>query len=182
VEKEEVEDKGKKPISSYLSMNTEVPIEFYYNKSDTTSNISTISNNNPNITAQTNNEFKSLSSNFSKIVELNVGGKYFTTSLETLITREPESMLTKMFSGTWNLRRDSTGRIFIDRDGSLFKHILNYLRDGIERIPTNMMEQLLPEAKFYQLHQLIVAIESLREVNTEKQEIPETFAAAIMVK
>jgi hypothetical protein len=34
-----------------------------------------------------------------------------------------------MFSGRFELKKDSDGRCFIDRDGTHFKYILNYLRD-----------------------------------------------------
>jgi len=89
-----------------------------------------------------------------------------------------------MFSGAWNLRKDSVGRIFIDRDGPLFKHILNYLRDGVERIPINMMDAILPEARFYQLHNLISSIETAqKETLLISQAKPtEAFAEEIMVK
>lgn len=39
-------------------------------------------------------------------------------------------MLASMFSGRIPTWRDADGRFFIDRDGRLFHHILNYLRDG----------------------------------------------------
>lgn len=39
-------------------------------------------------------------------------------------------MLAAMFSGRHDLDTDSEGRYFIDRDGTYFKHILNYLREG----------------------------------------------------
>lgn len=39
-------------------------------------------------------------------------------------------MLASMFSGRIPTWRDAEGRFFIDRDGRLFHHILNYLRDG----------------------------------------------------
>jgi hypothetical protein len=62
-------------------------------------------------------------------VKLDVGGVHFTTSLTTLMT-EPESMLAAMFSGRHELEKDDDGRVFIDRDGELFKYVLQYLREG----------------------------------------------------
>ncbi len=48
-------------------------------------------------------------------VKLNVGGKIFVTSLDTLCTREPNSFLAAMFSGEWKLDTDAKGAFFIDR-------------------------------------------------------------------
>ncbi|EDO30354.1 predicted protein, partial [Nematostella vectensis] len=62
------------------------------------------------------------------VVTLNVGGHFFTTRLSTL-TKDQDSMLASMFSGRFNLDVDSEGRFFIDRDGTYFVFLLNYLRD-----------------------------------------------------
>eukprot|EP01132_Coremiostelium_polycephalum_P003079 gene3079-3850_t len=67
--------------------------------------------------------------NLENIVKLDIGGKYFSAALSTL-TRYPETMLGVMFSGRYDLPKDKEGRIFIDRDGKLFTHVLSYLRDG----------------------------------------------------
>ena len=57
---------------------------------------------------------------FGKTVKLNVGGKIFKTSLETLC-KDPRSMLAAMFSGRFELKPDEDGAYFIDRDGKLFR-------------------------------------------------------------
>lgn len=64
-----------------------------------------------------------------RVIPLNVGGYNFVTTLSTL-TKDKNSMLAAMFSGRHELDTDSEGRYFIDRDGTYFKHILNFLRDG----------------------------------------------------
>ncbi|KAL6062240.1 BTB/POZ domain-containing protein kctd14 [Balamuthia mandrillaris] len=61
-------------------------------------------------------------------VRLDVGGKTFTTSQSTL-TRFPDSLLGKMFSGRHPLDQDEEGRVFLDRDGKLFAYVLDFLRD-----------------------------------------------------
>jgi len=76
------------------------------------------------------------------IIELNVGGTVFTTYLQTL-TKIPESMLAAMFSGRFPLNKDSTGRIFIDRDPRIFRYILTYLRSGELIYPANVSEKKL---------------------------------------
>lgn len=47
-----------------------------------------------------------------KIIHLNVGGKKFTTSIETL-TKDPDSMLAAMFSGRYKLIKEDGKRYFI---------------------------------------------------------------------
>jgi len=63
-----------------------------------------------------------------------VGGVFFTTTLSTL-NSEPDSMLSAMFSGRYPIEMDEDMRIFIDRDGRYFQHILNWLRN--KKVPNN---------------------------------------------
>ena len=59
-------------------------------------------------------------------------------------------MLEVMFSGRHHVEQDSQGRYFIDRDGKLFHHILNYLR--FDKLPPpDMAVDILQEAQYYQL-------------------------------
>ena len=58
---------------------------------------------------------------FNYIVKLNVGGKRFETSVETL-TKFPNSLFGNMFSGSRKLRQGSDGTYFIDRDGNQFRY------------------------------------------------------------
>ncbi|XP_071118483.1 BTB/POZ domain-containing protein KCTD7-like [Haliotis cracherodii] len=66
---------------------------------------------------------------FPDVVDLNVGGRHLTTSLSTL-TKYPDSMLAAMFSGKQPVTQDKDGRYFIDVDGDVFVHVLNFLRFG----------------------------------------------------
>ncbi|XP_005091119.1 uncharacterized protein LOC101855924 [Aplysia californica] len=91
-------------------------------------------------------------------IKLDIGGQQFTTSLLTL-GRDPNSMLSAMFSGRHDLKAESDGSYFIDRDGTHFRHVLNYLRDGCVRegtLPHNdtVWRELLTEAEFFQLQDL----------------------------
>jgi len=52
---------------------------------------------------------------FSSTVKLNVGGNYFTTSVQTL-TKDPNSMLAAMFSGKFEIKPSEEDTFFIDRD------------------------------------------------------------------
>ena len=89
-------------------------------------------------------------------VNLNIGGQHFTTSIQTL-TKDPDSMLAAMFSGSFELKPCEDGAFFIDRDGSHFRYILNYLRTGKLNLPkdTTFVKELLEEAEFYQIQGMI---------------------------
>ena len=95
---------------------------------------------------------------FSEIVELRIGNHKFTTSIATLQS-DPDSMLAAMFSKRFEPKQKD-GAYFIDRDGTHFRHILNYLRMG--EIPIDVIEaignELLKEAEFYNLKGLIESI------------------------
>ncbi|XP_078350460.1 BTB/POZ domain-containing adapter for CUL3-mediated RhoA degradation protein 3-like [Oculina patagonica] len=93
---------------------------------------------------------------FSSTVKLNVGGHHFTTSVQTL-TKDPNSMLAAMFSGKFEMRPSEDGSFFIDRDGTHFRFILNYLRHGELILPDSaaFLKELEAEAKFYQIQGIL---------------------------
>lgn len=107
---------------------------------------------------------KTSSSAFQEIVELNVGGQVYVTRHATLLA-VPNSRLWSMFSqqDPAELVRDSKGRFFIDRDGVLFRYILDYLRNLTVVLPDYFRERasLQKEADFYQLHELSKRLRSL---------------------
>lgn len=120
------------------------------------------------------------STEFPAIVPLNVGGVLFTTSLETLRSDrfggddgDGGSMLASMFSGRLPTRLDREGRFFIDRDGRLFHHILNYLRDG--KFPVNLSSaeraELEREASFYGLEALAAHLRADLKVPAESSSV-----------
>ncbi|XP_078354273.1 uncharacterized protein LOC144638857 isoform X2 [Oculina patagonica] len=93
---------------------------------------------------------------FSKTLKLNVGGHLFSTSLATM-TKDPGSMLHAMFSGRFDTKPSEDGSYFIDRDGTHFRYILNYLRTGQLIVPEDktVRKELLAEAEFYQVQGII---------------------------
>ena len=99
----------------------------------------------------------------NEIIRLNVGGERYTTTRATL-TRYPQSMLGAMFSGTLPTTIDEHGCFFIDRDGLLFRHVLNFLRSGRLSLPTDFdqLDLLAVEADFYQVEDLIKGISRLK--------------------
>ena len=72
----------------------------------------------------------------------------------------PGSMLHAMFSGRFDTKPDEDGTYFIDRDGTHFRYILNYLRTGELVVPDDktIRHELLIEAKFYQVEGMIKAL------------------------
>lgn len=130
----------------------------------------------------------------SKIIELNVGGRVYATTVATLL-HEPSSMLAQFFGppsdttlaaptpGASGLRsrsptpsvgspkhgaparpydqvviqKKSEDSYFIDRDGELFRYILDYLRNSKITLPDNFTElqRLREEAKFFKLSELL---------------------------
>ncbi|KAM4051101.1 BTB/POZ domain-containing protein KCTD8 isoform 1-T1 [Anomaloglossus baeobatrachus] len=95
---------------------------------------------------------------FPDVVELNVGGQVYVTKYSTL-TSVPDSTLYSMFSrnNVKELPRDNRSRFFIDRDGFLFRYVLDYLRDKQLSLPDHFpeKERLLREAEYFQLSDLV---------------------------
>ena len=88
-----------------------------------------------------------------KVVELNIGGRYFATTRSTL-SKHGDSLLAHMFSGDLEpAQKDSQGRFFIDRNGDHFAMILAYLRDEPHQVPASALQRqaLKAEAQFYQV-------------------------------
>ncbi|KAM6945986.1 BTB/POZ domain-containing protein KCTD14 isoform 2-T2 [Aplochiton taeniatus] len=92
----------------------------------------------------------------SPVVQLNIGGHLFCTSLSTL-RKHPSSRLADVFNGQPKLRTDTDGRYFIDRDGTHFGAILEFLRT--ERLPTENVLEVHKEAVHYNIKPLIKLLE-----------------------
>ena len=62
-------------------------------------------------------------------------------------------MLARLVAGELPSAVDSRSRLFIDRDPTHFRLVLNYLRDGDCSLPTTeaALSELLSEAEFYSL-------------------------------
>ncbi|XP_038160503.1 BTB/POZ domain-containing adapter for CUL3-mediated RhoA degradation protein 2 [Cyprinodon tularosa] len=104
----------------------------------------------------------------NKYVRLNVGGMLFFTPLQVL-TRQ-NSLLKAMFSGKKEVFTDKEGWILIDRSGKHFNSILNYLRDGTVSLPKGRqaVQELLAEAKFYLLQDLVELCQTTLQDNKEQ--------------
>ncbi|XP_069747946.1 BTB/POZ domain-containing protein KCTD21-like [Narcine bancroftii] len=104
----------------------------------------------------------------SEPIMLNVGGRLYTTSLATL-TRYPDSMLGSMFGGTLPIKKDLQGNYLIDRDGKIFRYILNFLRTSHLDLPDEFQELdlLKREADFFQIKPLLEAVQKVKGKTTE---------------
>jgi len=116
-----------------------------------------------------------LQKNVNSVVELNVGGVIYATSLKT-VTGVADSLLTLLFTdvttaglgaagwrgtvsstttsgvgGDPGIVRDNKGRYFIDRDGVLFRYVLDYLRNQKLVLPEcfHEKERLRQEAEYF---------------------------------
>ena len=118
----------------------------------------------------------------SSTVKLNVGGQHFTTSVQTL-TKDPNSMLAAMFSGRFEMKPPEDGSFFIDRDGTHFRFILNFLRSGKLTLPegATFLKELEEEAEFYQIQGIIDALRPAKSI-AQAVKLSEPFAeSAILI-
>jgi len=91
--------------------------------------------------------------------KLNVGGKVFCTSVDTLTSSEHDEInfFTALFDPEKqhvnNADRDGDDIIFIDRSPIYFDYVLNYLRDGVlqEHLSKKILCGILAEASFFSI-------------------------------
>ncbi|XP_010864918.2 BTB/POZ domain-containing protein KCTD12.2 [Esox lucius] len=112
---------------------------------------------------------------FSDIIELNVGGQVYVTRLGTLVS-VPNSLLWTAFTqkSPTELPKDSKGRFFFDRDGYLFRYILDYLRERDIVLPDFFKERarLQKEADYFQLPELSQRLRpAVRKENSVSDEV-----------
>ena len=108
-----------------------------------------------------------------ELITLNVGGKLFTT-VESTLRSAPNSFFTALLD-THSIEKntDAKGNIFIDRDGSYFSFIMEYLRDGTISTLTNLQiaDKLIQEANFYALPELAALIEQKKSGYLRKMSV-----------
>ncbi|KAM9860498.1 BTB/POZ domain-containing protein KCTD12-like [Aulostomus maculatus] len=120
------------------------------------------------------------SQTFPDIVELNVGGQVYVTRLETLTAVTNSLLWTKFTQGSPDdLPKDGKGRFFFDRDGFLFRYILDYLRDSELFLPEFFKERkrLQKEADFFQLPELSRRLAALSQDSSYTEDSGETEEA-----
>ncbi|XP_050733108.1 BTB/POZ domain-containing protein Tiwaz-like isoform X2 [Eriocheir sinensis] len=110
-------------------------------------------------------------SRFTAPVHIDVGGSIYTSSLETL-TRYPESRLARLFNGSIPIVLDSLKQhYFIDRDGKMFRHILNYMRHGRMLLPDDFSDHdlLLEEARYFEIDGLVKQVEEMKKARLDNR-------------
>uniref|UniRef100_UPI00398EA45A BTB/POZ domain-containing protein KCTD1 n=1 Tax=Pristiophorus japonicus TaxID=55135 RepID=UPI00398EA45A len=98
-------------------------------------------------------------------VHIDVGGHMYTSSLATL-TKFSDSRIGRLFDGTEPIVLDSLKQhYFIDRDGQMFRYILNFLRTSKLLIPDDFKDYslLYEEAKYFQLQPMLVELERWKQ-------------------
>ncbi|KAJ8932667.1 hypothetical protein NQ318_012646 [Aromia moschata] len=78
----------------------------------------------------------------------------------------PESRLAKLFNGSIPIVLDSLKQhYFIDRDGGMFRHILNFMRNSRLLIPDNFqdLDLLLEEAKYFDITPMVRHLEQMKK-------------------
>lgn len=113
---------------------------------------------------------------------LNVGGKCFATSKSTLTTKEPTSMLARMFAEDQSgflytpSNVDNNGAYLIDRSPEYFEPLLNYLRNDQLIYDSSVNPQgILEEAKFFGIESVIPLLEEIITLqNAPKDTLPLT--------
>lgn len=80
-------------------------------------------------------------------------------------------MLAAMFSGKFEMKPAEDGAFFIDRDGTHFRFILNYLRTGKLTLPdrATFLKELEEEVEFYDLQGMLDDLEFNSEILTNKE-------------
>ena len=85
----------------------------------------------------------------TQTITFNIGGQRYEIS-RSLLDQFPETMLTKSASEEW--LKDESEEIFIERDGSTFRHVLSYMRDGKVVLPvTEPKKSFVDELTYYGL-------------------------------
>uniref|UniRef100_A0A6B2LFW4 BTB domain-containing protein n=1 Tax=Arcella intermedia TaxID=1963864 RepID=A0A6B2LFW4_9EUKA len=102
---------------------------------------------------------------------MNVGGKLFLTTRETLTKLTGETFFSVMLSGRVPTPRDERGYYFIDRNPKYFEPILDYMRTGEWRCPFGLSEEyLLKEADYYMIRTFVSSKQEIEKCSDQSLE------------
>ena len=93
------------------------------------------------------------------------------------------SMLHAMFSGSFDTKPGEDGSYFIDRDGTQFGYILNYLCTEELIVPNDeiIRRELLAEAKYYQVEGMINELESTPSADPIRPAVVQPFKDSVIL-
>uniref|UniRef100_A0A1B6CLR5 BTB domain-containing protein n=1 Tax=Clastoptera arizonana TaxID=38151 RepID=A0A1B6CLR5_9HEMI len=122
-------------------------------------------------------------------ITLNVGGMYFSTTRSTLVIKEPESMLARMFAKTDSHYQiapsnvDPTGAYLIDRSPTYFEPILTYLRTGQVILNKDVNPKgVLEEANFFGILSIVPYLEDkIKSLEMSPDDVPLTRKDVIKI-
>ncbi|KAF1935268.1 hypothetical protein EJ02DRAFT_507148 [Clathrospora elynae] len=98
---------------------------------------------------------------YPKVLTLNVGGREFKTSLDTLCAES--GFFAAQFSDRWTWAPETDGSYFLDADPNLFEHLLRFMRrpgvfplfyDNATGHDYDLYNQLEAEADYFQMDAL----------------------------
>ena len=117
----------------------------------------------------------------TKTVCFSVGGILFTVSI-SLIDSYPDTMLAKLISGKW--KEQPSGEIFVDRDGSRFSFVLDYMRDQKVYLPPLITrESFMNELRYFGFHDVpdeaIASPNSIHEATKSRLSIKQDHDKAL---
>lgn len=89
----------------------------------------------------------------TRTVEFDVGGTVFKVS-KSLLEQHPDTMLARMASDTWNKSENDEASneskpLFIERNGSRFQFVLDYMRDG--KVSLRVFQEVTKESVLQEL-------------------------------
>lgn len=91
---------------------------------------------------------------------LNIGGHTFA-ALKSTLCKYPQTELGRMFTKPAKLTYDKLGSVWIPRDGSVFRHVLNFLEDPDNckiSLEGHELKVFKEECKFYGLFEIIFPV------------------------
>lgn len=108
----------------------------------------------------------------SDVIVLNVGGQIYSTFRSTL-ARFSDSIFAKMLEQEGLVFKDEQNNFFFDRDGCMFRYILNFLRTGKLALPNDFkdFQQLFQEADFFGLPQLREEVRKAQQQTSKIYEV-----------
>ncbi|KZC08447.1 BTB/POZ domain-containing protein kctd15-like [Dufourea novaeangliae] len=107
--------------------------------------------------------------NYRQIEHLEAMNWLSTDEMISILARRiryPESRLAKLFNGSIPIVLDSLKQhYFIDRDGGMFRHILNFMRNSRLLIPENFadLDLLLEEARYFDIAPMCRQLEQMKK-------------------